>query len=524
MTDYLGPLALGTSGTYVMTRCDISEGSAAIEVIVHASTADALAVVIEALVANLQQGACYAHYQPGVTNPAVYRVTSVSAFKQDALDTWLAFWQRVSFTLALSAMPAGALVTLYSAHHLDSPASLSLDALLGTNATMPDVTLKDDNNTDIHSVWMALCAGLPDSLWLRLVDSLTWSAPLTAGTGATWWGNACGTTTSATYSVAPLDTSQYPAGKYRLLARASQSAGTGYVMDAQNNAPVAVTRTTPHLIVIGDLDLPSADTAPGVAANLALSVKSDGTNTLTVGAFILLPLDLGYVSWHHPSPTTEIDQLDVGPSGVYVDHVTDWTYLQGGLLTARILAAHVGTLIAPPDPTGSAWPLTWARTDDSSVTATGGQFQVVVASTEKYAWYAATTAECPLVLPGAWYEVLLTRFVSARSAGVVTASVVWLDIDGNIVQTDLLSSAFAVDSAPVALTLYAKAPVHAARAQVKLGADGHSTTTWESVVLRRAPLRLVIIAEDAEGALTNYAHPTHISLRYSPRWEIARGS
>jgi hypothetical protein len=80
-----------------------------------------------------------------------------------------------------------------------------------------------------------------------------------------------------------------------------------------------------------------------------------------------------------------------------------------------------------------------------------------------------------------------------------------------------------VDTAPEPLTLCAKAPVHAARAQVKLGADGSSTTTWESVVLRRAPLRLLVVAEDAEGALTNYFHPTHITLRYSPRFEIARG-
>jgi hypothetical protein len=344
------------------------------------------------------------------------------------------------------------------------------------------------------------------------------------GADAAMWGNASRYTTSATYQTAPLDTSQYPAGKYRLLARVKQAAGTGYVMDSQNATAIAVTRTTPHLMVIGDLDLPVADTAAGTAANLTFSVKSDGTNRFDINAFILLPLEYGYFSWHHGTATTELDQLDVGPTGIFMDGTCDATYLQGGTLTPRILAAHVGTLVATPSPTGSTWPTDWDRTNGTDVTAVSSKFHVVcAAATTKTAWYAATNLATPLVIPGAWYELSLTRSVTAWSAGAVVVDIVWQDVDGNTVRTDVLSTVGAVDGSPVGLSLYAKAPTHAARARVLVGGiSATMTADFYTVVLRRCPLRLIVVCEDAAGALSSNTHAVALTVKYTPRYEVAR--
>jgi hypothetical protein len=893
MTDYLGPLTFGSdssSGTYCLTKWATSadNSTATLELIVKGTTSDTLATAMEALVAQLHQGNSYAHFQPGNTYPVVYLVSGVSGFQLDALESWHAFWQRVSFTLSLAGMPAGALTTLYNAQDVAAPASVSLATLLGTNPAMLDVTIDDQAGTDMHGVWAALApTALSDAKWLVLADDLTWTTmsgtqyctnPGFDGTpsqlicdgnsmtighpyeevgsldptapyptqlqvllGASWlvrndgvdaqdidsmaadaatqidplydgglihnvvacwegtneiyysddgavaatkiadycaarqaagfkvivltvlprsnagtpgdfetqrgicnaairadwatyadaladvaadsrigdagdetnatyygdlvhltkagyaiiadivetalltivvddpqlapgwnlycdtvanplvtmegaagsqvqrmrmtdagssnkqvilwgtsppasfapgdpatfrisykgsatgaqffiyivsrtsargeldnervgpftltgawqtdsvsiascaattdhieawakfedvdsgdefdlsvkdagvyksasapssgdaasWGGVTCYTTSATYQTAPLDTSQYPAGKYRLLVRASQEAGTGYVMDSQNAVAVPITGATQHLVVVGDLDLPVADTAPGVAANLTLSVKSDGTNDCIVNAFVLLPLELGYFSWHHTTPTTEIDQLDVGPSGVFMDGICDATYLQGGILTACTLAAHTGSLIVTASPTGSTWPADWGKTA-AGVSADTSRFKCVGAS--KDAWYAATNAATPLVIPGAWYQVDFTRDVDSYVAGDANVSVLWVDIDGGWIRIDVVSTTAANDAAPVAITAYAKAPVHAARALIYLrtSASGNLTAYFSAVAFRRCPLRLIIVAEDAAGALTSYLHPVHLSVKYSARYEVAR--
>lgn len=556
MTDYLGPLTFGSGltssnlstfigdafdmdtfdsdafggeewivagsdvGTYTLKDFKVAAGVATIDVSVRAASADALAVALEALVAQVKIGNTYAHFQPGVTNPVVYRVLGVIDFVQSAPDTWHAFQQRVLLTLALAGQPAGALTTLYTAQDVSAPASVSLAILLGTNPTMLDVTIDDQAGTDMHSVWCALApTALSDAKWLVLASALTWTG-MSSGTGATLWGNVSRYCTSSAYHYAPLDTSQYPAGKYRLAVRASQEAGTGYVMDSQNAVAVAITGATQHLTVIGDLDLPVADTAPGVAANLTLSVKSDGANDCIVNAFVLIPLDLGYFSWHPATPTTEIDQLDVGPTGVFMDGICNATYLQGGILTPSVLAAHTGTMIATASPTGNDWPADWGKTD-ANVTADTSRFKCVGAS--KYAYFAATNLATPLVIPGAWYELFFGRQVDDYVAGAVTGEVVWEDVDGNVVRTDVVWTTGA-NGAPVAITVYAKAPAHAARALVRLGtnASGNVTAYFWSVAFRRCPLRLIVVTEDAAGALTNYVHPVHLTVKYGARYEVAR--
>jgi hypothetical protein len=528
MTDYLGPLTIGSTGsvgTYSLLKWDVSQNDseiqAAVEVYVRAASADAMAVATEVLVAHLRAGNTYVHSVPGVTYPVVYTIIAASDISTDENEGSLAFWQRVSCTLALAAMPAGALATLYSEEAVNAPASVSLEAMLGTNPPLPDVTIDDDSGYDMHVVIAALAlSALDDDKWLVLADALTWTT-MSSGSGSDMWGNVSRYTTSASYQTAPLDNALYPAGKYRLWVRAKQSAGTGYVKDAQNDVAVAVTGSTPHLVCIGDVDLPVADTAFGTAATLVLSAKSDGSNTLTINGFLLIPLDLGYFSWKHTTATTEIDQIDDGPSGQFQDGVTDYTYKLGGMLRPRVLAAHVGTLIDPASPTASDWPDGWDKTA-TGVSADTARFKCVGAS--KYAWFADTAIATPLVVAGVWYELSFVRDVDSYVAGAATAEIVWQDVDGNTVRADILSAVSADDAAPTAVTVYGKAPAHATRAMVRLGtsAAGDLTAYWSAVVLRRCPLRLIIVAEDADGALVSNAHPVKLTARYTPRYQIAR--
>lgn len=522
MTDYLGPLTFGQSGTYALMKwAEADNDSATVELIVSAASADALATALEDLVAQLRLGNSYIRAETGVTNPVVYTVLGISNFALGSRTSWLLFWQRVSFTLNLAAQPAGAFVTLYNAQNVAAPASVDLSALLGTHSPMPDVTIDDQSGNNMHSVILALApTALSDAKWLVMANALTWTT-MSSGTGADMWGNSSRYTTSASAQIALLNTSQYPAGKHRLWVRVKQAAGIGYVKDSQNDTWVAVTRTTPHLLLIGDLDLPVADVAPGSAANLTLSVKSDGVNRLDVNAYLVIPQEYGYVEWHPDTATSEINQFDCGPSGVFVDGVCDDTYRKGGVLIPRILAAHVGTLIAVASPTDNNWPASWDKTA-AGVSADTSRFKCVGAS--KYAWYAATNLATPLVLPGAWYELSFVRDVDFYVAGAATAEIIWQDVDGNTVRSDALSSVAANDAAPTAVTVYAKAPVHAARARVRLGTDatGNLTVYWSAVVLRRCPLRLIVVAEDAGGVLSNYTHLVHLTVKYRLTYEAAR--
>jgi hypothetical protein len=375
MTDYLGPLTLGTSGTYTLLQWTSTATDESVEVAlkIHISSTseDGLSDAIEELVAQVRIGNTYVRYWPGVTYPVAYLISGVAGFTVDNEfngSNWPAFWQRVSFTLTMSAMPQGAYTTLYSGQHVDTPSSVSLEALLGTRATPLDITIDDDNSTDMRSVLCALSpTALSDSKWLVMASALSWTT-MSSGTGAAYWGNSNRYTISSSYQTAPLDTSQYPAGKYRLWVRVCQEAGTGYIKDSQNDTAIAITRTTPHLLCIGDLDLPVYDTALGTAANLTISVKSDGTNDCLVNALVILPLDYGYFSWHDTdSDTSEIDQLDVGPSGIFMDGACDATYFQGGVLSPRIFAVHTQSFVDPATPASSTWPTSWGRTDSTTV-------------------------------------------------------------------------------------------------------------------------------------------------------------
>jgi hypothetical protein len=535
-TDYLGSVTLSTSGTYRLTKADVttaSDGSitAALSLTVHGTTSDTLAAYMQTLLAQLRIGGVWVHSMPGVTSPVHYLITGVDAVQLEDL-TWQANWQAVSFTLTLATHPAGALTTLYAAQALDTPGSLTLAALLGIHPPQLDVTVDDASGNDMHSCHVCLAPRVLTSdqtiamgtraHWLIYASSLTWTTMSNRGATATSWSNDPRYTISASWQSAPLDTAKYPAGTYKLLARVRQEAGVGYVMDSRQQVAIPVTRTTFHLVELGDVQLPTQDTAYGTAANLTLYARSDGTNDLDVDAYLLLPIDHGLTYYHPDVDTTEIDQLDVGPSGTFLDGVTNTADVIGGILEPKTLAAHVGTMIATASPTGSDFPASWDKTD-AQCSADSGYFKCVAVDGSSWMWYAKTAAATPLVVPGEWYEVSANQNVTAYTDGDVEMRVRWLDVDGNTVREDVMNTA---DGAPAvtAPIFYVKAPAQAVRARVMMGAGTDATFTayWDSVVFRRCPMQLIVVAEDAAGALTSNVHAVAVTLKYTGRYEVAR--
>lgn len=519
MSDYLGPLELGQAGTYQLLGWEHAGGSASVEVRVSAASTAALAAAIEALAAQLKPGNLYVRYFPLAASPVVYTVTGATSFRCDQREGPLAFWAVCSFVLEVSPRPVGALHTLFSAQAVSAPASLSLAALLGTSPPELDVTVDDSSGNDMHFVAAALApTSLADNRWLVLASALTWTT-MSNGTGADCWGNVSRYTTSASWQTASLDTSAYPAGQYRLYVRAKVSAGEMRVRDSRNNAEAVVTRTSMHLTPVGDLDLPAYDTAPGTAASITLSVRSDGTNTATVNAFVLLPLSWGSFSWHHETPTGEIDQIDVGPSGTFVDGSTDTTYQKGGVLVPKRLAAHCGTLVPTAGPSGDVWPSDWYRSSSIQVVASGGYFTCVDPTNTR----TVNPLTAIYVVPGEWYELNFTRYISARPGGSFYTYARWLDVDGNLLRADTLQQFVSTDASPTSVTYYLKAPPLAARLTPQWGITvGGITAQWKDVVVRRCPLRLIVVAEDAGGALSSYVHPVAVTVRYLPRYEVSR--
>ncbi len=368
MTDYLGPLAFDGL-TYRLTQWAVTDRDdgrrdLAMEVIAYGDTSDGLAAAIERLTSEARQGSIYLRQFYGTSSPVSYIIEEVTTVSLGAVVTFGALRQRLSLTVIVSGRPAGALTALYNAQALNSPGALTLAALLGTHPPQLDVTIDDASGNDMHSVHLALALrALTDDQtiamatrahWLIYASSLTWTTMSNRGATATAWSNAPRYTTSASWQTATLDTQKYPAGQYKLWARVRQEAGTGYVMDSANQTAIPVTRTTFHLIEMGDVELPVSDTAYGTASNLTLYVRSDGTNDFDIDAYLLLPLDLGLTYWHPSVDTTEIDQLDVGPSGIFMDGVTDLTYLKGGVLEPTTLARVSARGWGPP--TLSVWP------------------------------------------------------------------------------------------------------------------------------------------------------------------------
>lgn len=537
-TDYIGSIAL--TGSYALVDFSAVGDKLTATVRVYGASASSRTALLAALTAQMQGAGCaWVHYAGGVASPVVYRLSDVSAsVLEDALFV-TRHRAEVKITATVDPFPVGTLSSRYVAEALNTPGALSLATVAGTRPPQLDLTIDDAAGTDMHSVWACLALremtsdqALPftgasaRSHWLVLAASLTW-ATMSSGTGATWWGNSNRSTTSALWQSAALNTACYKPGKYKLLARVQQSAGTGYIMDSSGMTAVPVTRATPHLVELGDIDLPVSDSAPGISSNLTLYARSDGVNTLTVNGYLVLPLEHGLVAYHPDVATTEIDQLDIGPSGIFCDSRTDFTDIVGGILQPKILAAHTPTLVAVEEPSGNVWPASWGRTNGTDVTALNSKFHIVAPGAQRLAWTGVAVVDRATVIPGEVYEITATRQVTAYTAGSAALWVEWHTLDGAIIAYGVNAggSAVAVDASPVDLTLYTnRAPAQVGRLRVFVGSANASTLTvdWWNIAVRRCPLQLLVAVEDAAGALTAFTHPVLVTLKYTPVYDGER--
>jgi len=553
MTDYLDNLALplDDSGDYVRKSFKVTEaedGTLTAELIVTVKpatkTGAALITARENLRAACDRATTYVNYVTGATSPVAYEIVSCQSFVCDEKAEWMAnaFWDRVTITFKLKSWPRAARQTVYDTTAVGTPDVLDLSTLLGTVPSELDVLVDDQSGNAMHSVILCLCgremtadqsvSASARPHWLLgfgasgLLPAASWSGSVSDGTQATSWLHSDCYTTSASWSTVAIDTRMYREGPYKVFARVQQSAGIGYVATSQDiGGAVAVTGATPHLVEVGDVQLPTADALPGTAANLTLYIHSDGTNTLRISGLLILPLDR-LVVWHHSDPTSEIDELRVGPSGVFMDGVCDKTYLvPDHPLVPEVLAVHCPNLVSDASPSGSTWPASWYRSSTGSVTASSSRVKMVGGASALEASPSLSAAGAPTIAGGELVEFAFTRDVDSRTSGSTSVTAVWCDIDGNVVDTTVLAT-YAADTASEALVFYAKAPRAAERVYLKFTVTaGASLTVYYSGVYVRQPIpqQLVVVAEDSTGTLDgSYKHAVNVSVWQPAQQAVAR--
>lgn len=436
-------------------------------------------------------------------------------------DARHALQQRVVLELAAEPFGTGALQVVHDAVTVATPAALSLKALRGDLPSELRVRCEDASSNGIHSLWGHLAPrSLEQDMWLLRADqAFTWSGGDLA-TVANSYSTQVRRNSSTTAATGTKDTAVYPPGKYRVLARVRVAAGYGYVKTnlAGADEQVTVTRTSWHLVELGTVWLPPKATHVGTSADLVVSLTGDGSNYCYLDYLLLLPTWLGGFRYHPTSASEECESVDVGPAGVFIDGVGDWSHVRGDVLRPRITESLIPELVTTHSPDGSTWPSDWTRNDESDVTASGGKFQIVSDVGVRNARVGPF-----VVTPWVWYEVELSKQVTAFSTADAMVVFRWYDVAGELLNTDTLAAWSATDAAPVTgLAFHAQAPDTATYLRAYIETEGGAGTTvqfWD-VYVHRCPLQIILVSEDADGSAGT--QDLAVTVSATPAYEAVR--
>jgi len=551
VSDYIGNIALAATGTYRLEAWGLSTSSAKditalvplggdhvavsdpsfvgesamfVTVLVVGSSVSDLTSKMNVLRAEANQPRnTYLHAPGGSGSLVAFTVLECDRQEVDEAQSYgLAYHQTITLSLRVAPFAQGALQTIHSAVTVNAPDSLSLATLYGDLPVPLRVYADDASTYDIHSFYMALAPrALTDAKWIIDESQWSWSGDSTT-TGINEYSAAVQREDSTTADAGTLDVSGYPAGLYRLVARVCVAAGYGYIRTnlAGADTDVTITNTTLALVELGDVWLPPSATKSGTASNLIVYLAGDNAHYAYFDYLLALPLWLGFLSVHPSTTTQEFDEIDAGPSGLFIDGVTDWTDVVGDILRPRTTAMLCPELITTHTPTGDTWPTDWTRSDDTDVTATSDLFQVVSDAA------AVRSAHCgsKVVTAKEWYEVTLSKQVTAYASAAATVVLRWYDVSEALLSAATLATYAATDVAPVAVAYYAQAPVDAAygRLYVETAAANSTTIQFSAAYLHRCPLNLLIAAEDAAASDADGQHDLAVTVQATPRYEGAR--
>jgi hypothetical protein len=558
MTDYLGNVALAMSapGTYQILEWELDttegkqveratplggdwpissnirfNGTATLTMtikVVGTSTDDLTTKLRTLRVEALKPLNVYVHYPVGSSTPIAFTV--LECLRQpvtESVSYGLVYWERQKLQLLVAPYSEGALQILHDATAINAPAALPLAALLGDLPTPVRVATSVNASNNIRSMYMSLAPTvLSQDMWLLDEGNArwTWTGQGSTAALANSYGGSTRRNSSTGWAIGTIDSKYYPGpGKYLAIARVMMVAGQGYIKESYNNVEIPVSRTSMHYVELGEIWLPAGNVRRGssTTAPWSISFRSDGSNLMHLDYVLLLPISYGF--WgYHPAANIEVDHVEVGPEGVYVGDVTDWTYMVGDVLRPRLTAMLCPQLNTTGSPSGTTWPTDWYRSNATDITATASRFQIVSSAAAAREAWPPVTSEFK-VSPESLYELGLAKRVTSRTASSISVLLRWFDVAGNLIGTDTLATYSVADGGDVTgLVFGRRAPKRARGVRPVFSAQqlaGITTQFW-NVVFRQAPLQLLIAAENAAGGEATRA--LTITVDAVPRFEGAR--
>ena len=342
------PLVIGGTGPSLLLLVSAPVGAGAklsLPVQIKSASQSAYVTACDALDTFLQAGSCTLELSfTGSSEATIYDVVYAypvqPAYTREA-D--LGHYTKTVVELVVSPFVRKADVALYTLDNLTSPGYLSLSGMVGNYRSPLTMAFSSDTTDDLHSLYVAWD---PDDYSGHLKDAkdLSW------GTGFTDYADAaarCGTNAteieSATFVAASFDTAAYPAGTYRILARVKvRNGATGYIKtDATEDIDGVIdfTRSSWHIVEVGDCYLPPRKVRASAGANLTVSLRSSSAangDEVCIDWVCPVPLDHGFFSWHHATDASDATTVErVADEGItYVDDVADEENRSGSTIMA----------------------------------------------------------------------------------------------------------------------------------------------------------------------------------------------
>ncbi len=227
--------------------------------------------------------------------------------------------------------------------------------ILGEMPTPLTITLEANVSKEMHPVYIGWTNTDTWSGYLVETDTAgTWvGGTVAAGPSTYASGEASCQNTGETYSYYPIDTADFPADTYLVLARLQledeTEVGTLKLSTSGGDLTDEVTFDPDdqqwELVELGQVRLPAQEVASGLTAYLRVNMHCTADHYIAMDYVAFVPLDSGLCCFHPSTATTLAETLRFEWGKTYVDGVLDYSGASGH----GIKALGPGTLVVVAD-------------------------------------------------------------------------------------------------------------------------------------------------------------------------------
>lgn len=287
---------------------------------------------------------------------------------QPSFANWaqLACWVAADLVLTVVPFTLGSAVTLHDEASLTTPGYVSLSAMDGVYRAPLTIAVSSVTAADLGVLYVAYD---PDGYSSHLQDAkdLTW------GTGATEYADAAARVDNAvkiastTAVSADLVVTDYPAGRYLLLARVKANGGaTGTIsvdVTEGTEGEIEFDNSSWAIVELGTCYLPSRAVKGSADATITVSVASSSDlsgEEACIDWLCPVPVGHGFFCWAPSSGTATTVERDPSDGTTYVDDEAD----EGDVTGCSIMALGGQLLVISQNADGDE------RTQSTTVTVT----------------------------------------------------------------------------------------------------------------------------------------------------------